>query len=176
MKITGITSPWIFRTCTLLVALLGMFFLYKLSFMITEDWIKSLLVTMIAMTSPTYAYYFNGFIPGIPALTFAIIALYCYVKYLNNSEIRTFCLSITFITLSVLTRMSFAVIWVALLGFEFLRIFTQLTKTLLQLKIQSSPLLPAQQTALLPWLRLSTITLLSRAVSWQQSTLTQVTR
>ena len=122
MKITGITSPWIFRTCTLLVALLGMFFLYKFSFLITEDWIKSLLVTMIAMTSPVYAYYFNGFIPGIPALTFAIIALYCYVKYLNNSEIRTFCFSLLFITLSVLTRMSFAVIWVALLGFEFLRI------------------------------------------------------
>lgn len=127
MKITGITSPWIFRTCTLLVALLGMFFLYKLSFSITEDWIKSLLVTMIAMTSPVYAYYFNGFIPGIPALTFAIIALYCYVKYLNDGKIRTFCFSLLFITLSVLTRMSFAVIWVALLGFEFLRILRKET-------------------------------------------------
>ena len=72
MKITGVTSPWIFRTCTLLVALLGMFFLYKLSFLITKDWVKSMFVTMIAMTSPVYAYYFNGFIPGIPALTFAV--------------------------------------------------------------------------------------------------------
>lgn len=127
MKITGNTSPWIFRTCTLLVALLGMSFLYKLSFLITKDWIKSLLVTMIAMTSPTYAYYFNGFIPGIPALTFAIIALYCYVKYLNDDKLKSFCLSIIFITLSVLTRTSFAVIWVALLGFEFLRILRKET-------------------------------------------------
>ena len=127
MKITGITSPWIFRTCTLLVALLGMFFLYRLSFLITKDWVKSMFVTMVAMTSPVYAYYFNGFIPGIPALTFAIIALYCYVKYLNNNKIKTFCFSLLFITLSVLTRMSFAVVWVALLGFEFLRILRKET-------------------------------------------------
>lgn len=130
MKITGDTSPWIFRTCTLLVALLGMFFLYKLSFLVTKDWIKSLLVTMAAMTSPVYAYYFNGFIPGIPALTFAIIALYCYVKYLNDDKLKSFCLSMLFMTLSVLTRMSFAVIWVALLGFEFLRILRKETTCL----------------------------------------------
>lgn len=128
MKITGNTSPWIFRTCMLLVALLGMFFLYKLSFRITKDWIKSLLVVAVAMTSPVYAYYFNGFIPGIPALTFAIISIYCYVNYINNENIKSFCLSIIFMTLSVLTRMSFAVVWVALLAYEFLRILRKETK------------------------------------------------
>ena len=62
MKITGVTSPWIFRSCTLLIAVIGMFYLYKLAFLLTNDWIKSLLVTAVAMTSPVYAYYFNGFI------------------------------------------------------------------------------------------------------------------
>ena len=89
MKITGNTSPWIFRTCTMLVALLGMFFLYKLAFLLTKDWIKSLLVTAVAMTSPVYAYYFNGFIPGIPALTFAIIASFFYIKFCIKKEKTT---------------------------------------------------------------------------------------
>lgn len=128
MKVTGDTSPWIFRICTFLIALLGMFFLYKLSFKITDDCIKSLLVTAIAMTSPVYAYYFNGFIPGIPSLTFAIISLYCYVEYLDDNDIKSFSLSMLFITLSVLVRTSFAVLWVALLGFEFLRILRKETK------------------------------------------------
>lgn len=128
MKITGVTSPWIFRSCMLLVAFIGMFFLYKLAFIITKDWLKSILVVSVAMTSPVYAYYFNGFIPGVPALTFAIISLYYYVKYLNDSDIKLFGFSILFMTLSVLTRMSFAVVWVALFGFEFLRILRKETK------------------------------------------------
>jgi hypothetical protein len=78
MKITGLTSPFIFRICSLLVAFIGMFFLYKLTFLITKDWIKSILLVAIAMTSPVYAYYFNGFIPSIPAFTFMLIAYYCY--------------------------------------------------------------------------------------------------
>lgn len=122
MKITGVTSPWIFRSCTLLIAVIGMFYLYKLAFLLTNDWIKSLLVTAVAMTSPVYAYYFNGFIPSIPAFTFAIIAMYCYVKYININKLYCFICAMIFITLSLLTRTSFAVIYVALLGFEFLRI------------------------------------------------------
>lgn len=122
MKITGITSPWIFRTTTFIIALIGMFFLYKLSFLITKDWIKSLLVTALALTSPVYAYYFNGFIPSIPALTFAIISLYFYIKYYYNNDNKSFISAIFLITLSVLIRSSFAVIYVAMLSFEFLRI------------------------------------------------------
>ena len=45
------------------------------------------------------------------------------------------------------------------------QLFSPLTRASSQLRTQSSPLLPAQQTALLPWLRLSTTMLPSRAVS-----------
>ena len=127
MKISGDTSPWIFRMCSLIVAFIGMFFLYKLTFIITKDWIKSVFVVAVAMTSPVYAYYYNGFIPSIPALTFMIIAFYCYLKYLNDNEKKLFIITIVFCTLSVLVRSSFAVAYVALLGFEFLRILRKET-------------------------------------------------
>ncbi|MBO5811379.1 MAG: glycosyltransferase family 39 protein [Bacteroidales bacterium] len=127
MKISGDTSPWIFRMCSLIVAFIGMFFLYKLTFIITKDWIKSVFVVAVAMTSPVYAYYYNGFIPGIPALTFMIIAFYCYLKYLNDNEKKSSIITIVFCTLSVLVRSSFAVAYVALLGFEFLRILRKET-------------------------------------------------
>lgn len=127
MKISGDTSPWIFRMCSLIVAFIGMFFLYKLTFLISKDWIKSVFVVAVAMTSPVYAYYYNGFIPSIPALTFMIIAFYYYLKYLNDNEKKSFIITIVFCTLSVLVRTSFAVAYVALLGFEFLRILRKET-------------------------------------------------
>ena len=128
MKISGNTDPWIFRLCTLIVAFVGMFFLYKLTFLITNDWIKSVLVVAVAMTSPVYAYYYNGFIPSIPALTFMIIAFYCYIKYLNNNDKKLFVTAIVFCMFSVLVRSSFAVFYVSLLGFEFLRILRKETQ------------------------------------------------
>lgn len=122
MKITGVTSPFIFRICSLIVAFIGMFFLYKLTFLITKDWIKSIFIVAIAMTSPVYAYYFNGFIPSIPAFTFMVIAYYFYFKYLNNNKKKAFNIAILFCTLSMLIRSSFAVAYIAILCFEFLRI------------------------------------------------------
>jgi uncharacterized membrane protein (GlpM family) len=110
-----------------MVAFIGMFFLYKLTFLITKDWIKSISLVAIAMTSPVYAYYFNGFIPSIPALTFMIIAYYCYFKYLTNNELKEFNVAILFCTLSTLTRSSFLVAYIAILCFEFLRILKKET-------------------------------------------------
>lgn len=127
MKITGNTSPWIFRSCTLLLSFLGLFFLYKLSFLITKDGLKSLFVIAVAMTSPVYAYYSNGFIPGIPALTFAMMALYFYVRYLDDKNLKSFVLCTMFITLSILIRTSFMVLWIAILCFEFMRIIRKET-------------------------------------------------
>lgn len=54
--------------------------------------------------------------------------------------------------------------------------FTALTKRLLTKRTKSFPLLPAPQTALLPWLRLLTTMLQFRAVSCRQSMLTPATR
>lgn len=121
MKITGVTSPFIFRICSLIAAFIGLFFLYKLAFLMTNDWIKSIFIVAVAMTSPVYAYYFNGFIPSIPAFTFMVIAYYFYFKYLNNNEKNSFNVAILFCTLSMLTRSSFAVAYIAILCFEFLR-------------------------------------------------------
>ncbi len=122
MKLTGSTQPWIFRLCTFLTALAGIWFIYLLGRGIGGHWLKGLLVAMIAITSPVYAYYANGFIPSIPAITFGIIGLWFYVKHIDsvNSK-KYFNLSILFITLSVLVRTSLAVLLVAVLAFEFLR-------------------------------------------------------
>lgn len=122
MKLTGSTSPWVFRCWTMICSLIGLFFLYRAALLLTESRIKSLLVMVFALCSPVYAFYFNGFLPGIPAFAFGTIGLFLYFKYLRTNQIINFYWCIGFLTLSTLIRTTFAIELIAVLGFEFLRI------------------------------------------------------
>lgn len=122
MKLFGTTSPWVFRVWTLLWAMLGLCFLYKISFLLTDDGAKSLLVASIALTSPVMAYYANGFLPGVPALSLSVTGLWCYLKHLQDHTKRHFCLGIALFTLAMLIRTTFAIALIAVLCFEMWRI------------------------------------------------------
>ena len=123
MKLFGTTAPWVFRSWTLLWALLGVFFLFKICFKLTNDWPKSMLAASIAMTAPVAAYYQNGFLPGVPALSMNIIGLWLYLKYYDGQGNKHFHLSIAFLTVAMLLRTTFAIGLIAVLCFEVLRIF-----------------------------------------------------
>ena len=123
MQFFGTTSPWVFRLWTLLWGFLGLFFLYRIALRLTDDWLKSILVTTIALTSPVYAYFLNGFLPSIPALSLGIIGLWFYLKYYDSHTKRHFNLGMVFLTLAMLMRTTFAIELIAILCFEALRIF-----------------------------------------------------
>ena len=118
MKLLGSTSPWVFRFWTLFWGFLGLFFLFKVAYRLTVDWMKSALVTAIALTSPVYTYFLNGFLPSIPALSLGIIGLWFYLKYYENNQRKHFHLSIAFLTLAMLMRTTFAIELIAILCFE----------------------------------------------------------
>ena len=109
MKLFGTTSPWVFRTWTLLWALIGLCFLYKISYHLTHDGAKSLLVAGIALTSPVMAYYQNGFLPGIPALSLSVMGFWYYLSYLDSKTKLHFHLAIVILTLAMLIRTTFAI-------------------------------------------------------------------
>ncbi|MEX1188339.1 MAG: glycosyltransferase family 39 protein [Bacteroidia bacterium] len=122
MKILDSKSPWIYRLYTLLYSFLGLFFLFKLSRLITSSFYKSILVTVFAATSPVFVYYQAGFLPTIPSLSNAIVGLYFYIKYIESRKNFDFSLSILFLTLGALSRTTFAIPLIAVLGLELLRI------------------------------------------------------
>lgn len=123
MQLFGTTSPWVFRIWTCFVGMVGMFFLYKLTFLLTDDWIKSTGVVGIAMTAPSYAYYFSGFIPSIPSLTFVIIGLWGYFSYVRKGKTGYFHVGFACLTLAAMIRMPQVVPLVAVCCFEVLRMF-----------------------------------------------------
>ena len=123
MKLLGTSSPWVFRLWTLLWGFAGLFFLYKVAHLITSDGLKSFLVAAIALCSPVYAYYLNGFLPSIPALSMGTIGMWFYLQYVDGGKRKHFHLGVAFVTVAMLMRTTFAIEWVAILCFELLRVF-----------------------------------------------------
>ena len=130
MRLFGTDAPWVFRLWTLFIAFVGLFFLFKISYFITRDWPKSMLVVIVAMTSPIVAYYMNSFLPGIPALSMSIVGLWFYLKYHEGEQIKHFHLSVAFLTLALLMRTTFAIALIAMLCFEMLRVMRKETSFL----------------------------------------------
>ncbi len=130
MKISGNSSPWIFRMYILLYSFWGLFFLFRLSFAVTKNFLKSVFVTVFAATSPVFVYYQGGFLPTIPSLSNAIIGIYFYYQYLAENRERRLLLSILFLTLAALARTTFAIPLVAVAAIEFIRLIKKETALL----------------------------------------------
>lgn len=127
MKATGISSPSIFKTYTLLYSFIGLFYLFKLTNHLTKSFTKSIFALIFAATSPIFVYYQSGFLPTIPSLANAFIGIYFYTKYLSSTKNIDFNKSILFLTLGALSRTTFAIPLIAVLGLELFRIIQKKT-------------------------------------------------
>uniref|UniRef100_UPI0032170FEB hypothetical protein n=1 Tax=uncultured Draconibacterium sp. TaxID=1573823 RepID=UPI0032170FEB len=123
MTVIGSKSVWIFRVYVLLYSFLGLFYLFKLAFLISKNFAKSVFIVIFAASSPVFVFYQSGLLPTIPSLSNAIIGIYFYSSYLFHSKRnRYFILSIFFLTLATLSRTTFAIPLLAVWGMELLRI------------------------------------------------------
>lgn len=122
MKISGTNSVYIFRLYILLYSFVGLFYLFKLAYLQTNDTGRSIFVLIFAATSPVFVFYQGGFLPTIPSLSNAIIGIYFYVKYLKQADKHNFRLTIAFLTLATLSRTTFGVILIAIFCLEILKV------------------------------------------------------
>ncbi len=117
MYYTNTFEPYIFRTYTLIYSLIGMIFLFRLIYDTSKSQIWALCAMLVVFTSPVYAYYQVGFQPVVPSFANFVIALYFFYTHFKQKKESLFYLAVIFITLSALSRPSFAVYWVAFLLF-----------------------------------------------------------
>lgn len=122
MKLFGTHQPWVFRCFTLLIAVLGMWSLYLLAFVLSRSRAKSLLVAVFMATSPSFAYYSASFLPTLPAISLSLGGLLCYALYWRDGKLWALYVSLLLLTLAMMTRTSFAVLWVAVACFHLLRV------------------------------------------------------
>lgn len=127
MGLFGTRAPWVFRGFTLLISLVGLWFLFLLARRLTGSSLKALLVTMVAMTSPLYAYYFNNYLPSAPALALSMAGLWAYGEYHNSDRKGCWHLAVALVALATLLRTSQAILLVALCAYEMLRVMRRET-------------------------------------------------
>jgi hypothetical protein len=122
MRISRSTDPWCFRVFVFLYSIIGLFFLYKLTTLFTNSVVKSTVVVLFALTSPTLLYYQAGFLPTIPSLANCMIALYFLFKFYKDNTKKDFYWFMFFITIAILARLPFAIVLVAVICLECLLI------------------------------------------------------
>ena len=123
MKLLGTTSPWVFRLYILLYSFIGLFFLFKTSRLMGNDFLKSIIILTFAVTVPVFVYYQNSFLPTIPSFSNAIIGLFFYLHYVKSQEKKSFIWCLVFLTLATLSRTTFAIPLIAIFGIELLYTF-----------------------------------------------------
>jgi hypothetical protein len=121
MKLLGTGEPWVFRLYIVVYSFLGLFYLFKISKLLTDSVLKSLLVVILGATSPLFVYYQGGFLPTIPSLANAFIGIYFYLKFIYTKKDSTFNVSVLFLTLGALSRTTFVIPLIAVFSVEILR-------------------------------------------------------
>lgn len=121
MKLTGQSGPVIFHFYILIFSFLGLLYLYRLAKLITDNKIKSFFVLIFAALAPNYIFYQGGFLPTIPSISLVIFALYNYARFYKIDNKRHWFWMMSFLTIAVLARSTYAIPLVAILSFEGLR-------------------------------------------------------
>ena len=125
MRMFNTTEPWSFRVFVFLYSMVGLFFLFKLVSLFTDSLVKSIIIVLFALTSPTFLYYQSGFLPTIPSLANCLIALFFLFKFYKTKSRKDFYWFIFFITIAILARLPFAIVLVAVMCLECLTILIE---------------------------------------------------
>jgi hypothetical protein len=118
MHLSGNGSPAVYRLYVFIWGCLGLFFLYRLTLKITGDYIKALFVGIFAATAPLFSYYQVAMLPTIPSWATAVIGIYFYAIYRERGAGFPFFLSLLFLTLATLTRTTFLIVLLVVIGLE----------------------------------------------------------
>lgn len=97
---------YLHRATTLILFLLGLWFLYKTALLFISNKFLALLPVIFLGTSPVYFFYADNFLPNVHAISFSLIGFYHFAKYLKSEKIKYIYLFTFFFTLAGLIKIS----------------------------------------------------------------------
>lgn len=131
-KITG-QQEWIFRLVNVLIAFVGMFYLFKLFSELFNSILPSLFLSFFLFTSPIYIYYTNNFLADATALNLVFIGWYQFYQFYKTHKNRFLGYTLILFTVAGLIKISSLFSFFALGGialFEIIGWIKPKTKTL----------------------------------------------
>jgi len=87
---------FIYRSINTLLFLIGLFFLFKLIFLLTGSFFWSAFASLLFFTSPVLVYYGNNFLTDSTALAMSFVAWFYFSKYYIGKQSKFFYLSMLF--------------------------------------------------------------------------------
>ncbi len=119
MKLLNTDSPAVFRLYTLIVACIGLSYLFLITNIFTRNWIISFCLPVIVVFTPIYLDYQVGFLPSISALTLFFGGVYYFIKYGDSFRLKYLVWTVFFFSFAALIRTPFVIHLIALLGYLF---------------------------------------------------------
>jgi hypothetical protein len=104
-KITG-QQEWIFRFVNVLIAFLGMFYLFKLFSELFHSIFPTLFLSFFLFTSPIYIYYTNNFLADATALNLVFVGWYQFYQFYKIHKTRLLIYTLILFTVAGLIKIS----------------------------------------------------------------------
>lgn len=102
-------STAILKLIHLIIIFFGSVYVFKLTKLILENSLISILVALFFYTSTVFNYYSFNYLPDAPALGLTLIGLYFIFKYFTNDKRKSLIVSFIFFTLSGLIKVTYAI-------------------------------------------------------------------
>ncbi len=121
MSLSGTSHPAIFRFIVLTFGLVGLLYFFALSRVLGGSLPLSLFLTLFVFSAPVFTYYLDGFIPSVPAISFAFASLWYYLQYLKTGQFNRYLVSILLLLFASLIRMPLIMPLLLLIGLQFVK-------------------------------------------------------
>jgi hypothetical protein len=106
----------LYRLLTSLTAWLAYYYLFRLVFERTGQFVAALVPGVFLAASPVFAYYAGNFLPDAAGASLAVVGAYYLLRYPHSQRFRDLSLAIAIYTLATLIKLSAAVYLVAGVG------------------------------------------------------------
>jgi hypothetical protein len=117
---------FIYRFVNTFIFLLGLFYLFKASYLLFNDFFWSAGIALFLFTSPVLVYYGNNFLTDSSAFAFALIAWYFFIRYYIDKKNKYYYTSMLFFLIAGAYKITALLSFVAILilfVLEYLEIF-----------------------------------------------------
>lgn len=106
----------ILKLLNFIILNLGVFCVFKLSYLLLKDYIYASLITLLLFTSTVFNFYSFNYLPDTPALGLIFSGWFFIFKYLNNKNVKTLILSFLLFTIGSLIKVTYLINPLTIIG------------------------------------------------------------
>ena len=114
MYILKTDQTYVYRIYMLLISLIGLFYLYKTSMLLTSSNKYSIFLVIFLFLSPTFSFYASSFLPSQASFSLLMIAGFQYLKFYKTQKDKYFYYFLLLLLIASLARLPFTIYLIAI--------------------------------------------------------------